>query len=311
MTDVGADWQVLVVSLPTSSTALRMRLWRAIKAMGGATLRDGVYLMPAAAGRRDELAALAAEAVAAGGSGEVLAVAADGDQAERFHALFDRGADYAALLAEIEAVRASLAGDEGGAVKRLKALRRSAAALAAIDFFPTIARETAEARLAELEETVARALSPGEPGWAEGSLRRRVAADYAARVWVTRRNVGIDRLASAWLIRGFIDPEARFLFLDQPQAAPPEAVGFDFDGAEFTHLGGRVSFETLVAAFGLDGDPQLIRIGRIVHALDVGGITVPEAAGVEAVVAGLRRRIAEDEDRLAHAAGLFDNLYQG
>jgi hypothetical protein len=96
----------------------------------------------------------------------------------------------------------------------------------------------------------------------------------------------VDRVASAWLIRRFIDPDARFLCLKEPQDCPPEAVGFDFDGAEFTHLGARITFEVLMASFDLDEDRALRRIGALVHYLDVGGIPVPEATGFAAILAG-------------------------
>jgi hypothetical protein len=297
-------WSLLVISLPTRATALRTRIWRAVRAMGAATLRDGVYLLPSSAGRRGDFAALAADAVAEGGSGHVLAVAADED----FRPLFDRGAEYGEILAEAEAIPA---GDRTEAAKRLKMLRKSLAALLAIDFFPTDARASAEARVADLEEWLARTLTPGEPGWAEGAIRRRDPAFYNGRVWVTRRDLGIDRLASGWLIRRFIDTDAAFVFLDTPAGqAPADAAGFDFDGAEFTHVGGRVSFQTLLAAFALEDDAALTRIGRIVHALDIGGISVPEAAGINAIIAGLHRRLADDHARLDRAMSIFDDLYQ-
>jgi hypothetical protein len=119
-------------------------------------------------------------------------------------------------------------------------------------------------------------------------------------------------LACAWLIRRFIDPEARFLWLADPAGttpAPRGALGFDYDGARFTHVGSRVSFEVLAASFGLDADPRLQRIARAVHFLDIGGIPVPEAAGLEAVLSGLRA-VHADDDQLTHAAAaVFDALY--
>jgi hypothetical protein len=95
-------------------------------------------------------------------------------------------------------------------------------------------------------------------------------------------------MASAWLIRRFIDRKAKFLWLDEAKRCPKRALGFDFDGATFTHVGGRVTFEVLAASFGLDADPALARIAAIVHFLDVGGVPVAEAPGIEAVLAGLR-----------------------
>ena len=116
-------------------------------------------------------------------------------------------------------------------------------------------------------------------------------------------------MASAWLIRRFIDRKAKFLWLDTPKKCPKSALGFDFDGAQFTHVGGRVSFEVLAASFGLDSDPSIVRIGAIVHCLDVGGVPVAEAAGIEAVLAGARAAAADDDKLLTEASRVFDSLY--
>ncbi|MBW8816611.1 MAG: chromate resistance protein, partial [Caulobacterales bacterium] len=119
----------------------------------------------------------------------------------------------------------------------------------------------------------------------------------------------IDRVASAWLIRRFIDPAAKFLWLAKPTDCPKKALGFDFDGATFTHVGDRVSFETLMASFGCDDDPALLRLAAMVHVLDVGGEPVPEAAGFEAVMAGARARLDDDDALLVEMAGVLDSLY--
>jgi hypothetical protein len=122
----------------------------------------------------------------------------------------------------------------------------------------------------------------------------------------------VDRLASAWLIRRFIDPQARFLWLGNSADCPDGALGFDFDGAAFTHVhthvGERVTFETLLASFGLEADAALARIGAIVHSLDVGG-SAPEAAGLEALLKGLKARITDDDSLLAEGGRLLDDLY--
>jgi hypothetical protein len=119
----------------------------------------------------------------------------------------------------------------------------------------------------------------------------------------------VDRLACAWLIRRFIDPQAQFVWLADPAKAPRGVLGFDYDGARFTHVGSRVSFEVMAASFGLDADPRLQRIALAVHYLDIGGIPAPEAAGLEAVLAGLREVHADDETLSTAAAAVFDALY--
>jgi hypothetical protein len=116
-------------------------------------------------------------------------------------------------------------------------------------------------------------------------------------------------VASAWLIRRFIDPEARFVWLRAPQDCPADAIGFDFDGAMFTHTENRVTFEVLLASFDLDIDPALTRLGILVHALDVGGVPVPEAAGFEAILTGARASYADDDQILAAMTPVLDALY--
>ncbi len=118
----------------------------------------------------------------------------------------------------------------------------------------------------------------------------------------------MDRLASAWLIRRFIDPEARFLWLTAPANCPTEALGFDFDGAEFTHVDQRVTFEVLLASFGLETNPALMKLATLVHCLDVGGLPVAEAAGLEMVLGGLRASLPDDDALLVAAGGVFDGI---
>jgi hypothetical protein len=290
------EWLTLVTTLPSANTAARMRLWRAVKALGAATLRDGVYLLPARETPGEALHALAEDVRAAGGSAEVLHIAADAAQDEAFRQLFERGTEYAALIA---------ATHEAADEKALRRLTRELAQLAAIDYFPGPAQEQARQALAE----VATRLAPGEPRTAPGKIRRLASADFSGRTWATRKKLWVDRMASAWLIRRFIDRKAKFLWLDDPKKCPKSALGFDFDGAAFTHVGGHVTFEVLMASFGLDADPALAKIGAIVHCLDVGGAPVAEAAGIEAVLAGLRADAADDDKLLKAAGRIFDGLY--
>ncbi|MBI5785355.1 MAG: chromate resistance protein [Rhodocyclales bacterium] len=149
----------------------------------------------------------------------------------------------------------------------------------------------------------------GEPRAGTAEIRRLAAADFSGRTWATRKHLWVDRMASAWLIRRFIDRKAKFLWLDNPKKCPKGALGFDFDGATFTHVGSRVSFEVLAATFGLDADPAIARIATIVHYLDVGGEAVAEAAGIEAVLTGLRAAASDDDILLAEASRVFDGLY--
>ena len=133
--------------------------------------------------------------------------------------------------------------------------------------------------------------------------------DYQARRWATRKHLWVDRMASAWLIGRFIDPQATFLWLDSPADCPADAIGFDFDEATFTHVGDRVTFETLLNSFGLEEDKALARLADLVHYLDVGGARVAEAAGVETLLAGARQSCPNDDALLDEARKTFDFLY--
>jgi hypothetical protein len=299
-------WFCLISSLPTENATARMRAWRALKASGAAVLRDGVYLMPELEACRSTLDAVAADILAAGGSAYVMRVEPVAD--EDFTRLFDRSEDYASLLTELNSLRESLSAETAPDVlKQSRKLRKAFAGLIEIDFFPSEARKQAEAALQDLELAAARCLSPDEPRPAQAEIVRLQAADYAARTWATRRRPWVDRLACAWLIRRFIDPQARLFWLDSPGDCPPGAIGFDFDGAAFSHVGARVSFEVLMASFGLE-QGALKRLGALVHYLDVGGIQPPEAAGIESVLAGLRQTIADDDQLLTAASAVFNSL---
>ncbi len=299
-------WQILVLSLPTENATARMRAWRALKAAGAAVLRDGVYLMPAADGRTATLQAVADDVCASGGEAQVFD--AEPHNGTDHAALFDRAGEFGALLAEIGACRAGLSSDTALQVmKQARRLRKAFEQLAAIDFFPGEAQAQTAAALQSLEADAAQASAPDEPHAVARRIERVDAQQYRNRVWATRRRPWVDRLASAWLIRRFIDPQARFVWLKSPADCPKRAIGFDFDGATFTHSGAMVTFETLLASFGLQ-TPALLRLGVLVHALDAGGVIPPEAAGVERVLAGMRDAIADDEQLRLSAAGVFEGL---
>lgn len=299
-------WLALVLSLPTENATARMRAWRALKSSGAAVLRDGVYLLPQRDACRARLTAVAADIEAAGGVAHLLSVAGESDAA--FIALFDRGAEYAALLADIDVASTGIA--PGTAPETVKQVRKLAKALAGVvenDFFPGEAQRQTAAALDDLSRRADRALSPDEPHAVAREIARLAPADHRGRVWATRRRPWVDRLACAWLIRRHIDPEARFLWLADPSDCPRTALGFDFDGAAFSHVGAKVTFEVLLAAFGLE-QPALKRLGALVHFLDAGGVEPPEASGVERVMAGLREAIADDDQLMLVASGVFEGL---
>lgn len=299
------SWLLLILTLPTENASARMRAWRALKASGAAVLRDGVYLLPASLANRAALAAIAGDIEASGGTTWLLEATG-----EDYAGLFDRTVEYRQLAADIAACRNDL--DRVAAVdlaRLAKKLRKGFDAVSAIDFFPGQARAQTATLLDALDDALRVRLAPDEPTTRAAAIARRDPAEYQGRLWATRRRPWVDRLASAWLIRRFIDPCAVFIWLDSPTDCPPDALGFDFDGAEFSHVGERVSFETLLAGFGLDSDPGLVRLAGVVHYLDVGGLPVPEAAGLEALLTGMRAAIGDDDALLEAASGAFDFLH--
>jgi hypothetical protein len=309
MTEVVSRWCLLVLSLPSQGASARMRIWRALKALGCAALRDGAYLLPEGDGRSEALQALADECVREGGTAWVMAVQ-PGTADTAFEALFDRTEELAALRASWKTHAATLAGQQPAELLRLqRRLQREFEALQAIDFFAGEASAETAAAWGEFNTRLQQRISPDEPRGSAGAPPRLDAALYQGRLWATRRHLWVDRVASAWLIRRFIDPAARFRWLASPAECPKKALGFDFDGAAFSHVGDRVTFETLLASFGLEGDPALLRLGAMVHTLDIGGATVPEAAGFEAVLAGARERLPDDDALLAEIGAVLDSLY--
>lgn len=304
-------WLMLVLTLPTENATERMRFWRALKAMGCAALRDGVYLLPRSEDNVLALQELADGIVGAGGAANVIeATSRNAAQDGLFRALFDRSEDYSEFARSLAAARKTLAKLSVPDINRLaRRLRREYEALRAVDFFPADATTRADAQWADFVGLIDTVLSPDEPHAEDGAIKRLDRKSYQGRTWATRRHLWVDRVASAWLIRRFIDARARFLWLEKPSACPKKALGFDFDGATFTHVGDKVTFEVLVASFGLDQDAGLVRLGELVHALDVGGVVVPEASGFEALMTGSRQRAADDDALLEEMSPALDSLY--
>lgn len=305
------EWLLLVVSLPTQSATARMRVWRGLKALGCTALRDGAYLLPAGTEREQALQELGDECGREGGSAWLMSVQPRSQaEAATYRQLFDRDDEYLALRKSWKDANRGLTSLSAAELTRLqRKLQREYEALRAIDFFPSDASAEAAAAWSEFNKRIAQLLSPDEPHDTEGSIPRLDAAKYRGRTWATRRQLWVDRVACAWLIRRFIDPDARFKWLAKPSDCPKSALGFDFDGATFTHVGDRVSFETLMASFGLEEDLALARLGAMVHQLDVGGEPVPEAVGFEAVLAGARERLDDDDALLAEISTVLDSLY--
>jgi hypothetical protein len=292
-----ASWLLLLHQLPAKPAYARVKLWRRLQALGAVAIKNAVYALPAGSQAQEDFAWALKEITGAGGEGIIVeARLVDGLSDEAVRALFNtaREADYRTLAKEIRAL-----GKEA-ATTQVARLRGEAARIAAIDFFGANGREDVEARLAALT-------TPNTP------VRKAIhIVSGSGNVWVTRREVHVDRIGSAWLIRRFIDPQASFKFVSAKGYRPrPGELRFDMFEGEFTHEGDRCTFEVLLQRSGLD-EPALAAIGEIVHDIDLkdGKFARAEAGGIAALIDSLAGADIGDTERVEQGGKLFDNLYQ-
>jgi hypothetical protein len=296
-------WLMLIHQLPPTPAYLRVKIRRRLRRLGAVPIKSTVYVLPAGEEAREDLEWLLREISEGGGDGLVCEAAfvaglTDGDVEALFRA--DRDEEYARVSEEAKALLGEGSTDGLGKLVRLRARMEE---IEQKDFFEAAGRSAARAALARVES----ALAGGDGARrSEGS-----GIEVRGARWVTRSDVGVDRMASAWLIRRFIDPEARFVFerAERIRQRPGE-LRFDTYEGEFTHESGCCTFEVLLARSGLS-DAALEDIAQIVHDLDLrdGRYGRHEAAGVERVIEGIRAAQSTDEMRLQWAQGLFDSLY--
>ncbi|OTT91471.1 chromate resistance protein ChrB domain-containing protein [Acinetobacter nosocomialis] len=296
---------LLISSLPTQNSTARMRVWRSLKASGAATVRDGVYLLPITHSEKFE--AIAQDVISEQGSAYVFQAEAPFNL--EVAPLFNRNEEYEALHKQLVDLNQNQSESEKKELlKQVRKLRKSLDALVEIDYFPSEVQEQTLNELISLEHSIARLGETNEPVFTQAKIKRLLKKDYQNQVWATRKHPWIDRLASAWLIKNFIDKTPQFLWLESPSECPTYALGYDFDGATFTHIDNLVTFEVLLHSFELE-TPALKKIAEIVHYLDVGGFEPPEAIGIEKVIQGLRSQISNDDQLFELANYIFDGLY--
>lgn len=299
-------WLVMVVQLPLEDPSARMRVLRTLEALGAAVMREGTYLVPHTPANRQSLDTLADYVTRCAGEAQVLHVSARCPaQSEAFRRYFDRSARYEALVKTVESLRVGFGVSDPSAISRvLRKLRREYEAIGALDFFPAAARARAERALAEADDAVRKLLFPKAPGCGRATEALR------GRIWTTRKPLWADRLASAWLVRRFVDPEGTLLWLDKAQSPPARAISFGFEGARFCNTETRVTYEELLAQLNLASNAALARIGSLVHYLEARGAPVPEAAGVQTLLQGAVRRARNEDELLTEAEKTFDLLYE-
>jgi hypothetical protein len=307
-----ARWLLLVHQLPPRPPYLRAKIAQRLATVGALPLKNSVYVLPALDDCREDFEWLAQEATAGGGQAWIAAtewLLGTGDEAlhDAFRAQSDRAYDdlLAACREELAGRRPLDLARRGELAPLLASFRARFERLRARDFFAAVRGHAVGRWLDELAEAGARGAQPSEgPGIGVAELR--------GKVWVTRSDVFVDRIATAWLVRRFVDAQARFRFVDSG-ATPARAgqVRFDMTEAEITHEGDRCTFEVLLGRLGVD-DPALRRLAEMVHDIDLRDARHghPETAGLERMLAGLVALERRDARRLEQGFELFDRLYR-
>ena len=300
-------WLVTITQLPTDDAASRMRVLRTLESRGAAVMREGVYVLPDTPANRQSLETLGDYIAKTAGSASVLPVSeVSAAQQQAFVRLFDRSARYEDLIKTVEALRIGYGQSDPSAISRVvHKQRREFESIAALDFFPSEARTRAEEALARVDAEVRKLLFPPQ---APAALAPGEALER--RTWVTRRPLWADRLACAWLIRRFVDLEAKLLFLEKTEPPPPDAFTFGFEGAHFSNSETRVTYEEMLAKLDLGKNAALAKIGSIVYFLEIRGTPVAEAAGVQTLLQGAQRRSANEAELIVEAEKTFDLLYE-
>jgi hypothetical protein len=309
-------WLMLIHQLPAKPAYARVKVWRRLQALGAVTVKGSVYALPANGETREDFAWLAKEIVESGGEAIVCEAAlVEGLSDSELQALFDaaRDEDYTRIAGEAREAAARLRDEPADnvladAATQAARLRKQLEAVVAIDFFGAEARATAEGLVSGLEA----ALKQEGDTMPDSKTVAPPSGVLKDRVWVTRQGVQVDRIASAWLIRRFIDPGARFKFVPGTGYAPQaDELRFDMFEGEFTHIGDRCTFEVLIGHVNA-GDAALAAIGEIIHDIDLkdGKYGRAEAAGVRSLIAGIAASSSDDADRIARGTVLLDDLYR-
>lgn len=309
-----SDWLVLLVSLPPDPSTLRVRVWRKLRAVGAVALKKSVYLLPFSPENLEHFQWLTQEVQRDRGEATLLKV----DQIENMRRadvvrLFQeaRDRDYRQLAERYRKILGGFGrkGEDRSVARRsqeLARLGREVERVREIDFFDAPSSQEVK----RLRETIEMRLHP--PSASSAASPAELPLDsLKGRPWVTRPRPHVDRIASAWLIKRFIDPEAQFIFA-HPEEFPPDSIAFDALGAEFGHQGEDCTFETLLKRCRLH-DPRLAQLAEIVHEVDLRDQKYgrDEARGIDLVIRGLLAAFKDDQEVLAHGITLFDGLYAG
>ena len=296
-------WLLLIHQIPAKPGYLRVKVGRRLQQVGAVAVKSSVYALPANDQSLEDFQWLRSEILEGGGDAAVFgATCVEGLSDAALQGLFNaaRDADYAAVVEEARELRARTEGVSPSGLAELSRLHERLSGIEAMDWYGAPGRGAALAELAAIEVAVRSSRENAE---------EEVAPRPRGGTWVTRRGVKVDRMASAWLIRRCIDPDATFRFVSDAADARKGELRFDMYEGEFTHEGDRCTFEVLLRRFALDG-PALHGIAEVIHDLDLkdGKYSRPETAGVGALLTGIALTHHDDDDRIAAATSALDAL---
>lgn len=323
-----SGWLLIFYSVPSKPVNNRMKIWRKLAKAGAVQVRAAVYILPHSEEHYEFFQWIVSEVTSMGGEGAFVRVdRVETMTDEEIIQLFNRQReeDYRLVEKRIDELERKLSSIRKGTKRQadrsldeeVRKLRKEYDDLKKTDFFSSNAGRVLENRI-RAAESEARSISGGgerNAGTTGVTVFPRRREDYAGRTWVTRKRPFVDRMASAWLIRRFIDEKAVFKFIDErkKQFHPEkekDMVAFDVRDGEFTHQGDMCTFEVLLKAFGLKGKP-LRAIAEIVHELDMKDdkFAHPEARGIEDILSGIRKTARRDEEMLEKGVEVFEMLY--
>ena len=311
-------WLLLIHQLPPKPDYFRVKIWRRLQRLGAVAIKNSVYVLPKNDQTQEDFQWVLREIVEGGGEASLCeARFIDGLSNDQVEALFQeaRAADYGEIskearrLAEVPLPEGQTQdGRRTQSEIDLARLKRRLAEVVAIDFFGAPGREAAEGLVSGVEARMYEKRSGKQVGKTATSRRE----DLQGKTWVTRKGIHVDRMASAWFVRRFIDSGARFKFVPPKGYKPlPGELRFDMFEAEFTHEGDRCTLEVLMERTGLN-DPALVPIAEIVHDIDLKDSKFgrEETTGMDRLIAGIAMANKDDESRLSRASAVFDDLYE-
>ena len=316
------EWILIFYSVPSLPVSNRMKIWRKLSKAGAVQLKGAVYILPATEEHEEFCQWLVGEVKSMGGDGAFVRTAeirtmTDADIRRLFMTQADE--EYQGLEKPLDALERRIQGLRQGTRSGEAGRLASEAARFSREFeeigkrahFGASRAQAMKRRLHAFESVLRDAGRKMPDKAAVVSVRRQ--RDYQGKTWATRKNPFVDRMASAWLIKRFIDPRASFTFIDERDAANPgrNVVAFDVRGGEFTHAGEFCTFEVLIKSFSIR-DKAVKKMAEIVHDLDVKDDKYgkPETAGVEDILTGIRKTAKNDADGLERGMAAFEMLYQ-